>query len=616
MLLVFGITTISITYSSVPVMSMTRRFKQFATGLSQIDSNGLGQVTRNTPLNTCEPTLNSDWLNTSKLNLAEDIDIERLIDMATNYQSVQPGGIWSPESCTPAAKVAVIITYRNRESHLKVILKVLHTLLQNQQLHYGIYVVEMAMPTKFNIGILMNVGFLKAKSEENYDCYIFHDVDLVPLNGALMYTCRQFPNHMSAFNTKYLKGETKKALPYSAYVGGIISLKGEHYEQINGFSNAYFGWGGTDDDIEIRAKRNKLKFVREKPEVGRYYALPHVLDGGNDQNKIKGILLKRVAARMSYDGLNNAENLTKVEKFERRPLYSWLLVKCNETDVMDSNVIETSYYPTISGKLWIVKQPTMIRCNEKYVMDTSNHSAISGKLGIVKCPIMIRLVLTSYLRKYAAFVLRKYEVHIIPPENQHYHTMQLTAAVLVTLVATATAHLCMLSPRQRGTMDGINKAGTKRRLLPYHGTMRRETGRGGRDPLATAISVNREKKQVPLMSLFKRSRNCSVCPVSSWRETDKDSTRKRYNESPTVFSDGTDYQLSFQKNADHCDKNTPGYFNVTMMHGHMVQHLAQIADDCAPSLTIYTPMVSLPASVVGHATIQTTMANIASRNFG
>ncbi|XP_052770058.1 beta-1,4-galactosyltransferase 4-like [Mya arenaria] len=336
MLLVFGITTISITYSSVPVMSMTRRFKQFATGLSQIDSNGLGQVTRNTPLNTCEPTLNSDWLNTSKLNLAEDIDIERLIDMATNYQSVQPGGIWSPESCTPAAKVAVIITYRNRESHLKVILKVLHTLLQNQQLHYGIYVVEMAMPTKFNIGILMNVGFLKAKSEENYDCYIFHDVDLVPLNGALMYTCRQFPNHMSAFNTKYLKGETKKALPYSAYVGGIISLKGEHYEQINGFSNAYFGWGGTDDDIEIRAKRNKLKFVREKPEVGRYYALPHVLDGGNDQNKIKGILLKRVAARMSYDGLNNAENLTKVEKFERRPLYSWLLVKCNETDVMDS----------------------------------------------------------------------------------------------------------------------------------------------------------------------------------------------------------------------------------------------------------------------------------------
>ena len=41
-------------------------------------------------------------------------------------------------------------------------------------------------------------------------------------------------------------------LPYKTYVGGVVSLKEATYMNINGFSNLYFGWGGEDDDLEIR----------------------------------------------------------------------------------------------------------------------------------------------------------------------------------------------------------------------------------------------------------------------------------------------------------------------------------------------------------------------------
>ena len=41
-------------------------------------------------------------------------------------------------------------------------------------------------------------------------------------------------------------------MPYRSYVGGVISFPPLSYENINGFSNMYFGWGGEDDDLNSR----------------------------------------------------------------------------------------------------------------------------------------------------------------------------------------------------------------------------------------------------------------------------------------------------------------------------------------------------------------------------
>ena len=53
------------------------------------------------------------------------------------------GGQYSPKTCTPRNKVAIIIPYRDREAHLKLFLRHMHPFLRFQQLDYTIFVVEL-----------------------------------------------------------------------------------------------------------------------------------------------------------------------------------------------------------------------------------------------------------------------------------------------------------------------------------------------------------------------------------------------------------------------------------------------------------------------------------------
>lgn len=43
----------------------------------------------------------------------------------------------------------------------------------------------------------MNVGFLEASKLYDYDCFVFHDVDLLPEDDRNLYSCPQSPRHMS-----------------------------------------------------------------------------------------------------------------------------------------------------------------------------------------------------------------------------------------------------------------------------------------------------------------------------------------------------------------------------------------------------------------------------------
>ena len=52
------------------------------------------------------------------------------------------GGIYSPTDCKSRQELAIIIPYRNREYHLKLLLKYLHPFLQRQKRSYQIFVVE------------------------------------------------------------------------------------------------------------------------------------------------------------------------------------------------------------------------------------------------------------------------------------------------------------------------------------------------------------------------------------------------------------------------------------------------------------------------------------------
>ena len=57
----------------------------------------------------------------------------------------------------------------------------MHSYLQRQELEYGIYISEQEGDQAFNKGILMNTAFNHIfKDKNDYDCVLFHDVDLIP----------------------------------------------------------------------------------------------------------------------------------------------------------------------------------------------------------------------------------------------------------------------------------------------------------------------------------------------------------------------------------------------------------------------------------------------------
>lgn len=39
------------------------------------------------------------------------------------------------------------------------------------------------------------------------------------------------------------------SLPYNEFFGGVSGLTAEQFRKINGFPNAFWGWGGEDDDL-------------------------------------------------------------------------------------------------------------------------------------------------------------------------------------------------------------------------------------------------------------------------------------------------------------------------------------------------------------------------------
>lgn len=223
-------------------------------------------------------------------------------------------GQFQPPDCIARQSVAVLIPHRNREKHLLYLLHHLHPFLQRQQLHYGIYIIQQAGDATFNRAKLLNVGYLEALKDYNWECFIFHDVDLVPENDHNLYMCDQQPKHLVVG-----RNATGYRLRYKGYFGGVTAMTKEQFQKVNGFSNAYWGWGGEDDDLRIRVELQKMKIVRPPSDVARYTMVFHKRDSGNEINKDRMRLLGKTPQVWRKDGLNTCSYETLL--VERPPLY-------------------------------------------------------------------------------------------------------------------------------------------------------------------------------------------------------------------------------------------------------------------------------------------------------
>jgi len=254
-------------------------------------------------------------------------DIKSWEEIEESLPVIQDGGEFTPTDCAAKDSVAIIIPFRNREPHLKVFLAYIHPILMRQNIHYRVFVVSQDDANDFNRAMLFNVGYAESVKLFDWDCFIFHDVDLLPEDDRNLYTCPEMPRHMSVAVDKF-----KYRLPYKDIFGGVSALSKEHFKQVNGFSNQFWGWGGEDDDMSLRVRDNGLKITRFSPDIARYTMIKHKSEEKSNGNPDRFKMLKKSKSFHKTDGLNNLKyNLLNVTSY---PLYTNISVELEHLELV------------------------------------------------------------------------------------------------------------------------------------------------------------------------------------------------------------------------------------------------------------------------------------------
>jgi len=232
------------------------------------------------------------------------------------------GGTWRPVNCTARHRVAIIVPFRDRMEHLMVLMAHLHPILQRQQLDYTVIVAEQEGSYIFNKARVMNAAFLESLKLHNFQCHVFHDVDLIPEDDRNMYSCPVQPRHMGV-----AIDEEGYKLKYDWLVGGVLSMKREHFHHVNGFSNMFWGWGAEDDDMYNRIVGNGLNVTRPPLAIARYNMIRHTKREAIPWKK-RSKLLYSGPERMKFDGLNSLSY--KLVFIHKHPLYTHIMVNVGE----------------------------------------------------------------------------------------------------------------------------------------------------------------------------------------------------------------------------------------------------------------------------------------------
>nr|CAH8833458.1 unnamed protein product [Trichobilharzia regenti] len=208
----------------------------------------------------------TDYLDMSKF---DSVDFKNYLEIINTTKQVCEGS-WKPR-CSSSQKIAVIIPYRDREKHLKLLLPRIHALLLRQNMPYYVFVIEQAGKTPFNRGLLLNVGVLHALDiDPSINCFIFHDVDLLPEKSENLYICDTELRHLSPAIDDF-----RYHPPFINYAGGVAAMTKKNILKINGFPTRHWGWGSEDDEFSARGLIYNLKLTRPPESIGRYKAPRH-----------------------------------------------------------------------------------------------------------------------------------------------------------------------------------------------------------------------------------------------------------------------------------------------------------------------------------------------------
>ena len=279
----------------------------------------------------------------------------RMPELVSRNPAVTRGGEWRPQSCQPRHSVALVVPFRNRAGQLLVFLNHIHNFLQRQNLHYRIYVITQADNQRFNRGKLINVGFVEALKDFAWDCFIFHDVDLLPEDDRNLYSCPvSNPRHMSVAVSKW-----QYKLPYPNIFGGVVAINTKQFRILNGFSNEFWGWGGEDDDMAARIKLLNLRVERYSSKIARYVMIRH---NQEEVNKDRLRILNTSRNRMKVDGIKNLKYslLSRIREQLFTNISALLLPNSSQTKV-STKTLQTPKPTTTPVKTIKVNSPLAMR---------------------------------------------------------------------------------------------------------------------------------------------------------------------------------------------------------------------------------------------------------------
>jgi hypothetical protein len=209
-------------------------------------------------------------------------------------------------------KLAVIIPFRNRHEHLKTMIPELKKVVDKQNPHNVIIVVEQTGgeggnglwhdgDQPFNKGALFNAGVQLAK-DSGCDYVVLHDVDLIP--ECSDYTFPMRPTHLS-----FLVEQFRYYPQYPELFGGVFSISIDDYYKSGGYASDFWGWGKEDDDFYIRLAKTWPDIKDSHLYYGRYKSLPHAsaqLDPNwikkNDYDKKHELTQKYERGEINHEG--------------------------------------------------------------------------------------------------------------------------------------------------------------------------------------------------------------------------------------------------------------------------------------------------------------------------
>ncbi|MBN3319974.1 B4GT1 galactosyltransferase, partial [Atractosteus spatula] len=269
---------------------------------------GTGSPTATRRLEKC-PEIPPRLVGPLRIEFSEPVSSE---DIKSQNPELRKGGRYSPKDCIALQKVAIIIPFRKRDEHLKFWLYYLHPILQRQQLDYGVYVINQFGNETFNRAKLLNIGFAESLKDYDYDCFVFSDVDLIPMDDRNIFKCYNQPRHLSVSVDKF-----GFRLPYAECFGGVSALSKEQFLKMNGFPNNYWGWGGEDDDIYKRVIFHGMSITRPDGIIGKYRMIQHNRDHKNEPNPQRFNKIAHTRESMDTDGINSLTYKTvEIEKNE------------------------------------------------------------------------------------------------------------------------------------------------------------------------------------------------------------------------------------------------------------------------------------------------------------